>query len=406
MVVAKILTKIFIELPLYLVALVFPRSKDTWVFGAWFGNRYSDNSRYLFEYVLEHHPEIRAVWLTHRKDIIEKLRSEDKEAYLIRSIRGYFASCRAGVAVLTCGRDDVNRWGISQAFNVQLWHGTPLKKVGMDDTITAQWKNGKSLWKVLKSLWIKMFPFAQEHYSLVIAPSDEVVPRLSSAFGISRDSVAITGYPRGDWILRGIGQNDVTDNIRSGAQWVILYAPTHRNEGKKSPEELFIDIYWDRVEEVLHRHKAKLVIKMHFYHRQTEMFNISSSRIVWLTESECDDINILLQSADILITDYSSVFFDYLLLNRPIIFFPFDIDEYVREDREFYEDYYAATPGPKVNSWPELIEILDALMSGAYADENYYRDLRRQACRRYNKFSDTENRRRVVDAIFQRIGKN
>ena len=113
------------------------------------------------------------------------------------------------------------------------------------------------------------------------------------------------------------------------------------------------------------------------------------------TEEEAPDINYLLPHTDLLITDYSSVYFDYLLLNRPIIFAPFDMESYQAIDREFYEDYHLATPGPKCRNWDEVIETIDNILRG----NDPYAQSRIEKRHIYHSYFDTNNCQRIVKQI-------
>ena len=110
----------FILLPLFWISYFIPKKKNLWVFGAWFGERYSDNSRYLFEYVNDNIPEISAVWLTKSKSVISDIQTRGLTSKLINSVVGYFTTARAEVVILTNGYNDVNRFGISSSVIVRL----------------------------------------------------------------------------------------------------------------------------------------------------------------------------------------------------------------------------------------------------------------------------------------------
>src|ERR1051326_9299727 len=101
---------------------------------------------------------------------------------------------------------------------------------------------------------------------------------------------------------------------------------------------------FEKCRALLNHYGAALLIKAHFYHRDAPG---SDGELVApihrLSEADAPDINVLLPPTDILITDSSSVFYDFLLLDRPIIFAPFDLTTYLTEDRELYEPYETAT---------------------------------------------------------------
>ena len=136
---------------------------------------------------------------------------------------------------------------------------------------------------------------------------------------------------------------------------------------------------------------------MHYYERAKEKIFPEGeySHIKLLDNYEIDDINRILHHVDLLITDYSSVFYDYLVLDRPIIFAPFDLDEYQKIDRELYEDYTNATPGPICRNWNEIQIQLEEYLS----NRDSYQAEREQIFNQYFKYSDNHNSERIVDAI-------
>ncbi len=365
------------------------------MFGAWFGHRYADNSRYVFEYVNEYQPEIRAVWLTRDPTIVAQLRRRGREAHLTGSWRGFWLACRAGLAVATCGNADLNPMALSRTQRLQLWHGTPLKKIKADDQITEH--QPRRVWRRwLSQLASLLFPFIRERWDLIISPSPAISPRLASAFAVPFERVIVTGYPRGDVILRSPPELlPYVERLkeRFPRHRLLLYAPTHRQEGRGTVD-LFADLQREELAHFLASEQSLLLIRMHYYHADQlgSPKATALNQVCWLSDEAVPDINYLLPHIDVLITDYSSVYFDFLLLDRPIVFAPFDLEDYVRRDRDLYDPYDAITPGPKCRSWHEVI--------GATADFLHGRDgygpARRAVRERFNAFVDTENCQRVV----------
>jgi CDP-glycerol glycerophosphotransferase (TagB/SpsB family) len=389
------------DYPRFLRTLLVRRNPKLWVFGAWFGNRYSDNSKYVFDYVCEHEPTIRAVWLSHNPDIVAQVRSIGREAYLADSPEGFQIGVRAGVTFINVDSPDVNRVAASGSIIVQLWHGTPLKKIQYDDRLND---NVSPIIPALKSLYVRAFPFARKDWDLIISPSPEVSQRLRTAFRAKQDSIVVTGYPRGDVILgqvRDVAELRERLHIQATFDRVVLYLPTHRGAGgPKYQFNIFEGLDVNALEEALARQNAVLLIKRHYYEQNApNLRDDATSRIRLLTEPEAPDINVLLPDADVLVTDYSSVYFDFLLLDRPIVFTPFDIDQYISKERSLYDDYNSVTPGPKCQNWNEAIAAIEVALSGS----DGYADARKAATLKFNAFVDTENSKRVVAAAKKRL---
>jgi CDP-glycerol glycerophosphotransferase (TagB/SpsB family) len=400
--IGKLLLKIIIYTVLlipYWLSWLTPRNKNILVFGSWFGFRYSDNSRYVYDYVNENEKSIRAVWLSRKKEIVKEIRSKGNEAYLVNSLKGYWLSCRAGAVFVTSGSNDINKFGISRAKKIQLWHGTNLKKIGFDDKITSN-PDRSFLYRLLKSIWYIIFPFMNTKWDMLISPSPAVNENLASAFCMDLSQVKLTGYPRGDIILKP--KPEILPEIeRFKNKWnasnIISYLPTFR-DSSKTGFNLFNGLSIDDLNNTLKRHDAVLFIKMHYVQSRLKsnfFTDIEKSRICWCTEEILPDINKLLPFVDVLITDYSSVFFDFLLLNRPIIFTPFDKKQYLTKDRELYEDYDSVTPGPKCYNWTEVIDTLDEILNGI----DNFAEQRKKISKKYNTFTDTNNSKRVVEKV-------
>ena len=182
-----------INLPIYCLSLFVPRKSNIWIFGAWFGEKYSDNSKYLFEYVNQHHKNIQCIWLSRNRDTVSQLKMSGYASYYTYSLRAYWLSLRAKVGVITTGFRDINPFQLKNMTIVQLWHGTPLKKIMHDDKITFREPN-----KIIQIV----FPFIRHETNhtnqMFIAASEEVQKKISSAFRVDAEQVAITGYPRTD----------------------------------------------------------------------------------------------------------------------------------------------------------------------------------------------------------------
>lgn len=388
-----------IFLLLWITSIAFPKNKRLWVFGAWYGQSYSDNSRYLYEYVCINEPEVMAVWLTRNNNVYRELKKYGKKVYLTRSLKGFWIALRAGIVFVSSDMLDVNFIACHGALKVQLWHGIPLKKIGLDDKIYTNPDSRKSL-ILLRSIWRKIF----DSYNLVVSSSPIVSERFVTAFGIKKEQILLTGYPRNDVILNN---NPLKINIledlkhKWDADKVILYAPTFRKE-ENDGKDLFRDLDMQKLNECLISHNAAFVIKLHYVQReQTILSNkeINHYHMHLFNEDEAQDINYILPYTGILITDYSSVYFDYLLLNRPIIFTPFDIENYTVIHREFYEDYDNATPGPKCRNWDEVIKALDDVLCG----NDEYKQSRMEKRRIYNIYADTGNCERIIKEIKSRV---
>ncbi len=381
-----------LQVPLYWLSRWIPPRKQLWIFGAWQGTQYADNSRYLYEYIRQHRPEVIAVWFTANSHVAQHLRAKGHRVVRANTLKALWYALRARVAVVTHSvRTDLQPVvHPAKTITVQLWHGIPLKKIGYDDTrFTHPPRHG---WrKLLETLRTTLFPFWKERYHLIITTSRQLVPVFASAFRHPPTTVQVTGYPRNDALFHPTAPSPVPRGERA-----VIYLPTFRGAMGSSPD-LFTPYGFDlkALEALLYQYKAHFFLKLHPVNRPPEHLQDAinqSQRVHFLA---VDDIHSILAHFDVLITDYSSIYFDFLLLDRPIIFAPFDHEHYTAVDREFYFEYSQVTPGPHARNWPEVFQALEALFRG----EDAYATQRQQIRNQFHEYQDDRSAERVARAI-------
>jgi len=383
---------------LFIMSKLIPKSNNVWIFGAWYGDQYSDNTSYLFEYIHKEKLPIKAIWLSNDNKIISHLRSLGYRAYNKNSIYGFWYGSRAGVTFINCGYDDVNKYCINQSYVVQLWHGIPLKKIKNDDIINENIQR-PAIITLIRNIIFKFLPFLNERYDLIISSGPKVTDRFESAFKIKRSKIIETGYPRMDIILSeksAYCKTQLHNYHDNTIENIILYAPTHRGEGTRE-HDMLSQLDFDKFNKFLQKHRSIMLIKMHYYELDKVSFNSVNepSHIHLLNSHEINDINRILNHIDVLITDYSSVFYDFLVLDRPILFAPFDLEEYQKIDRELYEDYSSATPGPICQNWDEI----QAQLEEYFSNGDTYQAERKQIYNEYFQYSDNNNSARIVKTV-------
>lgn len=196
--------------------------------------------------------------------------------------------------------------------------------------------------------------FRRGSYPLLVASKLEQ-KIMESAFRQSSCRIHITGFPRNDVLT----QRPIrTEGLK------IVYMPTHRGEGKDELVPLLKKAA-PAIEQRLERLGATLYVKLHYYHMH-EVVDFASERIVPVLDRPASfDTQRFLDDMDVLITDYSSVIFDWLLTDRPLVLLPYDLDVYRRNDREFYWDYESVAPGPQCQNWNEVLSVLDDIAASA-----------------------------------------
>jgi CDP-glycerol glycerophosphotransferase len=369
-----------LNLPLYYLMFIMPPKKNLWIFGSWFGEKYFDNPKFLFEYVKQVNNDIQVVWITKNKSICNKVDIVYKYSFkgLYFSFFGeiYIVSHSTLVDVFPFVNNKVKKV-------IQLWHGIPIKKIGYDDKLHMynSFKN---------NIQLIIFPFLQDKFSLVIASSKSDQINMASAFNIDVSHVKITGYPRNDIFARKLKTQE--------RRYKILYGPTLRNN-INSEINLFDDFGFDKEKIInfLEGNKIYLDIKMHPANQIDRKFKDSiQSKYINFLESK-SEINDILKDYSLVISDYSGLYVDFLLTNKPIIFAPFDYEKYIAKDRELYYDYNQVTPGPKCKDWNEVIEWIAKFKN----DSTLYKSERTKIRNRFHKYQDSRNCERVYNEIIK-----
>jgi len=382
-------------LPLWLLQKMIPRKKNWWIIGSWYGQKFSDNSKSFYLYLKSNHSEIRPIWLTRNKKVYHELKSNGHECYLAYSWQGIIKSLLAKIVIVSSGKADINPFFINGAIWIQLWHGAPMKRISLDD----EFANHQKLSERIKRL---LFPFAYEfNFHYVVSTASIFNNKMSSAFNVTLSHVLLTGYPRND-----IFYSDETHplikkwNQDFNSPAVVIYLPTFR-----SPQES-IDIFGDfgfdeeKVHTLLESENMILVTKGHFVD-DTLSLTSSHPRIIHLSDSAVEEINPLLKDANILITDYSGAYFDFLLTERPVIFAPFDIDTYLSKHRKLYFEYNKIIVGPIARNWDEVCENLRVILK-----QDVYKEQRTEMNKFFNQFHDGKSSRRLYDEIINILTTN
>lgn len=348
-----------LHLPQWWMQKLQHRDANIWIFGAWNGTRYSDNSRAFYEYITANHPEIYAVWITRSSDVYHMLRCRNMRVEMADSKPGRSIQRRAGVCFYSWGVSDVNETLLNGCRLINLWHGMPLKMIGKDE---MRFKYNYTWWKKLKVAWRKVMVPWDYLSAPTIATSKFFSPFLQSAFALPEADVWDIGCPRNDWLLQdGKCEKRISEmDDRWNHPVKVLYMPTFRDVARDH-NQLFnpfamANCDLEELNMVLERKNMVLLYKGHFCDSMN-MVN-GGDRIMTVGDSDYDNLYSFLRHIDVLITDYSSVYFDFLLCKKPILLFPFDEEEYRRYSRPFYFDY-SLMRAPRVYSWKELCEVLD-----------------------------------------------
>lgn len=286
---------------------------------------------------------------------------------------------------------------------VQCWHGTPFKKIGCD--VKAAGNATSTVQEIYDD-----YTNEAKRISCFVSPSDFTTSRLISAFNLEtlgkENCIIQQGYPRNDSLFNTDSKS--VENFKNRLsipknKKVILYCPTFRDSQYSSggytlkPAIDFDSLKRNCGDDFV------VLFRAHYFIANSFDFEKYSGYVV--NVSDYDDINDLYLISDILITDYSSVFFDYANLRRPMLFYLYDFEEYKNNMRDFYFGT-AMLPGPVVQSQDrlenELLKILDDLRQGGNGLFRY--ELALNAFnKKFNPLEDGHSAERTVKEIFSRF---
>ncbi|WP_328771160.1 bifunctional glycosyltransferase/CDP-glycerol:glycerophosphate glycerophosphotransferase [Streptomyces sp. NBC_00286] len=321
-----------------------PVKKRLVVFESHLGRQYSDSPRAIYEEMRRQGLEFEAVW-----SYTGSPTGFPSDATLVRrwSLPYLQALARAEFWI------DNQSYPLKltkrpQTTYIQTWHGSALKRMGFDE---PEWKLKFRRGQEEQQRTLDRF----DHF---LIRTEHDVRTLARAFRLKEKTLLRVGYPRNDALVRA---RHATERPPLAAELgipedrkVLLYAPTFRGRGKGRFElpfdvERFADTFGDRY---------VLLVRAHYLHHVVLPPSVRG-RVIDVSTHH--DVTPLLALADGLITDYSSVMFDYVLLDRPMFFFAYDYEEYVYEGRGTYFDLLERAPGPVVRTEDELLAVVGSL---------------------------------------------
>ncbi|WP_314501646.1 CDP-glycerol glycerophosphotransferase family protein [uncultured Microbacterium sp.] len=391
------------SIPLYalgrLATVLIPRRRDSWVFGCAAG--IADGALALWHVAAAGgHP---AVWLVGTPREARDAAARGIPHVAKNSWRGFWLTARASVVVVTHGFGDVNRYAVSDAFVVQLWHGIPLKRIGLDssETVRSGILPGAAAMRVALTA---MYRAAARRISVLPAASHLVRGRLESAFGLPDERVPVTGEPRVDVLSQGDAatrRSAARAAIAAAAgpaddgDRLVLYAPTWR-DGAADPAVPSAQ-EWGTLVDVLHRRRAVLLVRSHPLGAGDYAPPFATERVMSLGSDLVPDVTPLLPGVDVLVTDYSSLAFDSALVPLPVIYLAPDVAAYSRT-RGLYGSYADVAGDDWAVDWTGAAAQLDALL-GDDAERERRIEAARRLSARVHAFRDGANTARVYRAI-------
>ena len=306
------------------------------LFNCFGGKKYDDSPRAIYEYMLKNkkYDDYKIYWAF---DDVNKYSIPRGFKVKNNSIKYFFIALKAKYWITNSSIERGIKFKNKKTIYINTWHGTPIKKIEKDQ------KNKKFYFNVSEP----DIYFAQSKYDIKI---------FSKAFEIDKNKIQLVGLPRNDELTKKISKKEIDDikhklEIPNNKK-VILYMPTYREyNNKKSINYINPPIDLKKWERML-GNEYIVLFKNHY--ETDKILGVEFNEFIY-DVSKYEPLNDLLKIADILISDYSSVIFDFSILERPIYSFAYDYDEYLQK-RGCYIDIRKELPNRICKTEDELLD--------------------------------------------------
>ncbi len=335
---------------------------------------FRDNVFFLFDYYVKHSNNRRIVVCCNDYKKIKEEYSIYKSVKFHSDKFALFSFLRATHVFYSFGKVPIVP--SKKQCTINLWHGMPLKTIG-----------------ALAGLPIKKY-----YYSYQIITSDIFADPFKKAFLLKENSCVVLGQPRNDFLFKP------NSYVYKDYKKIFIWMPTFRKSSKMN----YVDIDTDesfpllkeddlfKINDLMKKNNSVFIIKIHpLQDFDGNRYNFSNIKI--LTEEDINNLAInlysLLGASTCLITDYSSVYIDYLLIDKPIGFVISDIDEYKDNRGMMLENPLQFMPGKKIHNSNEFIDFIQDVF-----DENdMYANERRRVNDLFNSYKDDNSSKRIID---------
>lgn len=375
----------------FFLLTLLPRKKNLIMFESFNGRQYSDNPRAIYEYLKKHYPTYRMVWSADRRNA-KQFEGKEIEYVWRFSFKWLFLMPTAKYWVTN---SRFPQWFPKSKNTVylQTWHGTPLKKIGIDikEVHMPEAETKK---------YQEEFLFEASKWDYLVSPNSYSTEIFKRAFGFNGKMIE-SGYPRNDVLINQNNQKSIQELKEKMKlpqdKKIILYAPTWRDDQfyDKGRYKFNIELDLQQMRETLGKEYV-ILLRMHYL--VSENLDLSDYQGFVYDYSSYEDIRDLYIVSDLLITDYSSVFFDYSLLEKPILFYVYDINNYRDQLRGFYFDFESDSPGPLLKTTQEIVEEIQAMGKEGFSRNGKIKEFRE----RFNSLEDGKATERVIQEVFMK----
>lgn len=359
--------------------------EENWVmFETFFGKNYSDSPKYIYEYLAQHNTKnYKFIWV---------LNNDTKPPYGATVVRRFSREYAYYLAKSKYFVFNVRQplWFVKRKGQVFLetWHGTPLKKLVFDqDEVTAA-----------SPLYKAQFFRQKQEWDYLIAANPFSTETFRRCFKFDNEMLEV-GYPRND-LMYHPNKDQITLDLKKKLgipldKKTILYAPTWRDDEFYGAGQYKFTLKLDlqKMKEAL---SDEYVVLLRTHHYIADNLDVTGVEDFAINLSKYDDITEIYLVSDICITDYSSVFFDYANLKRPVLFYTYDIEKYRDILRGFYIDINKEVPGPLLYTTDEVVEAIRNIDNISEQYKERYEEFYERFC----SVDDGNASKRAVERVF------
>lgn len=412
--IRKVISEIFV-LPLWRILDFFlPKKSNHWAFATHHikGDCFIENPRAVFEEI-KGDAKITKVIFTREKPADFSIEGAvNVEIYRIKSLKGLMklSQCKVLLVSHSISMDISFRWkdkgfsivkpSLRKRCVVNLWHGIPLKSLLALANSEVRQKTDR----------VKFRRTERRYYAGLVSSSAVDSHAMATMFyPIKYDNVWVTGLPRNDFLLRS--ERNLPKHFEislrkikriKGDKKLVVYAPTYRQAHVVSGSTYyqFQENEMDQLKKILEKHNAILGFRTHYFENSKAMFNldeyVDKQMIFNLGHNEIQEIAPVIREADIVITDYSSVYIDAMYLNKPVLSFAYDLEHYKKNEDGLLYDLDYAFPSRINKDFGGMLEELEKEFSqNKQTQSHHYRATQKL----FFKYFDDRNSERVVQKI-------
>lgn len=337
---------------------------------------FRDNVKAFYDYLIEEQYNKNFKIIVSANDYEDYNNNVPENVTFVSNKKGIGSFIKAKYAFYCFGKYPIKP--SKQQVVVNLWHGTPLKKIG-------------NLEKGCENIDYNFF-------SKVITGAEMYKPIMAAIFNCDESDVEVLGNPRNDEMFKRDSVADST--IREEFDKVIVWLPTYREYDEGFVVSTLNREQMEDLNELLKENNAQLIIKLHPLQKaDIKAFRYTNIRFITQSELGGDRFTVytLLRNADGLITDYSSVYFDYMLLDRPIAFATSDIEKYKQNRGFVFDNPKDYMPGMEIETAEDVKKFVEDVVNGV--DE--YSKQRSEINDRVNYYKDGESCKRIAERFIK-----